>query len=69
MALRPGALLCESLDLIQRTMLDFPIRLTADIIGEADSLLSRMRSTGCAGASKARVLDNSDPRAKLAAKR
>jgi hypothetical protein len=33
------------------------------------SMLSRMHSTGCAGASEARVLDNIDPLAKLAAKR
>jgi hypothetical protein len=31
--------------------------------------LSRVRSTGCAGASEARVLDNTDPLAKLAAKK
>jgi hypothetical protein len=62
-------------------MSDFALHFTADMIGEADSLLSRMRSTGCAGASHiardgrsagramARVLDNGDPLAKLAAKR
>jgi hypothetical protein len=41
----------------------------AGIIGEAASILSRMHSTGCAGASGVRVLDNIDPLAKLAAKR
>jgi hypothetical protein len=41
----------------------------AGIIGEVDSMLSRMHSTSCAGASEARVLDNIDPLAKLAAKR
>jgi len=41
----------------------------AGMIGEAESILSRMRSTGFAGASKARVLDRIDPLAKLAAKR
>jgi hypothetical protein len=61
--------MCESLDLIHRTISDAAIHRTADIIGETDLLLSRMRSTGCAGASKARVLDYSDPLAKLAAKR
>jgi hypothetical protein len=61
--------MCNSLDLTARTMSDFTIHPTADIIGEADSMLSRMRSTGCAGASEARVLDNIDPLAKLAAKR
>ena len=40
----------------------------AGIIGEVDSMLSRMHTTGCAGASAARVLDNIDPLAKLAAK-
>jgi hypothetical protein len=39
------------------------------IIGEVDSMLSRMHSTGCAGPSEARVLDNINPLAKLAAKR
>jgi hypothetical protein len=38
-------------------------------IGEAESILSRMRSTGFAGASFARVLDRIDPLAKLAAVR
>ena len=33
----------------------------AGIIGEVDSMLSRMHSTGCAGASEARVRDNIDP--------
>ncbi len=48
-------------------MSDFSIHLTADIIGGTDSLLSRMHSTGKAGASFARVLDNGDPLATLAA--
>jgi hypothetical protein len=39
----------------------------AAMIGEAESMLSRMRST--AGASEARVLDNIDPLAKLGPKR
>ena len=64
-------------------MSDFAIHRTATIIGEAESILSRMRSTGFAGASHspspatgvladallARVLDRTDPLAKLAAKR
>ena len=50
-------------------MSDYVIHSTTGIIGEADSILSRMHSTGCAGASEARVLDNIDPLAKLAAKR
>jgi hypothetical protein len=50
-------------------MSDYVIHSTAGIIGEVDSMLSRMHSTGCAGASVARVLDNIDPFGKLAAKR
>ena len=49
-------------------MSDFAIHSTAGI-GEAESMLSRMRSTGSAGASAARVLDSIDPRAEFAAKR
>ena len=59
----------KRLDLIHRSMSDYVIHSTAGIIGEVDSMLSRMHSTGCAGASEARVLDNIDPLAKLAAKR
>ena len=58
-----------SLDLIHRSMSDWVIHSTAGIIGEMDSMLSRMHSTSFAGASAARVLDNIDPLAKLAAKR
>jgi hypothetical protein len=47
-------------------MPDTAIHLSATIIGEADSILSRMRSTSFAGASKARVLDRLDPLATLA---
>src|ERR1700731_1828750 len=65
----PDLLECTSLDLIQRSMSDYVIHSTAGIIGEVDSILSRMHSTGGAGASEARVLDNIDPLAKLAAKR
>jgi hypothetical protein len=64
-------------------MPDYVIHSTAGIIGEAGSILSRMRSTGFAGASHspppatgvlsdallARVLDRIDPLAKLAAMR
>ncbi len=60
---------CTSLDLIHRSMSDWAIHSTAGIIGEVDSMLSRMHSTGFAGASAARVLDNIDPLAKLADKR
>jgi hypothetical protein len=48
-------------------MSDYVIHSTAGIIGEAGSILSRMRSTGFAGASAARVLDRIEPLAKLAA--
>jgi hypothetical protein len=50
-------------------MSDFAIHRTADMIGEAESMLVKMRSTGSAGASAARVLDRIDPLAKLAAMR
>src|SRR5271166_2455690 len=60
---------CKSLDLILRSVSDSAIHLTASIIGEAGSILSRMRSTGFVGASEARVLDRIDPLATLAAKR
>jgi hypothetical protein len=50
-------------------MSDYVIHSTAGIIGEVDSMLSRMHNTGCAGVSEARVLDNIDPLAKLAATR
>jgi hypothetical protein len=55
--------------LTDRPMPDSAIHLSATIIGEADSILSRMRSTGYAGASEARVLDRVDPLATLAAVR
>jgi hypothetical protein len=47
-------------------MPDSAIHLSATIIGEAESILSRIRSTSCAGASEARVLDRLDPLATLA---
>jgi hypothetical protein len=50
-------------------MSDSAIHPTASIISEAGAILSRMRSTGFAGASAARILDRIDPLAKLAAKR
>ena len=42
--LRPRMELRNSLDLIYRSMSDFAIHLTAGIIGEADSTLSRTRA-------------------------
>ena len=62
-------LICKSLGLVRRWVSDSAIHLTASIIGETGSILSRMRSTGFAGASEARVLDRVDPLATLAAKR
>jgi hypothetical protein len=50
-------------------MSDFAIHRTASIFGETGAILSRMRSIGCADASKARVLDRIDPLATLAAER
>ncbi len=63
------SLLPQSVDLIHGSASDFAIHRTASIIGEAGAILSRMRSTGFAGASEARVLDRIDPLAKIAAKR
>src|SRR5271166_5980195 len=57
------------LGLVHRSVSDSAIHLTASIIGETGSILSRMQSTGFAGASEARVLDRVDPLATLAAKR
>jgi hypothetical protein len=48
---RNSAIFCASADLIYRSMPDFGIHLTADIISEADSLLSRTRAEARAGAS------------------
>jgi transposase len=42
---------CKSLNLIHRSLSDFALHGTADMIGEAESILSRMWSTGSAGAS------------------
>jgi hypothetical protein len=46
--------------LISQPLADFAIHLSAGIIGEADALLSSVRSTACGGASEARVLDRGD---------
>ncbi len=60
---------CKSLGLVHGSVSDSAIHLTASIIGETGSILSRMQSTGFAGASEARVLDRAGPLATLAAKR
>jgi len=60
---------CNSLDFTHRTMSDFAIHLTADIIGEADSLLSRTRALLAPAQPVLRILDNSDPLATVAAQK
>ena len=60
---------CKSLGLVHGSVSNSAIHLTASIIGETGSILSRMQSTGFAGASEARVLDRAGPLATLAAKR
>ncbi len=50
-------------------MSDFAVNLTAGIIGEADSMLSRTRALLAPAQPVICILDNSDPLAKLAAKR
>jgi hypothetical protein len=64
-----GQLKCESLDLIHRTMSDFAIHLTADIIGEADPVLSMTALRAAAACGRAAIIDKTGPLAKLAAKR
>jgi hypothetical protein len=65
----PKSLNFKSLCQVHRSVTDSAIHLTASIIRETGSILSRMRSTGFAGVSGARVLDRVDPLATLAAKR
>jgi hypothetical protein len=62
-------LICKSLGLIHRSMSDFAIHLTASIIGEEYSMLSRTRALLAPAEPVLRILDNIDPLAKLAAKR
>jgi hypothetical protein len=50
-------------------MSDFVIHLTASIIGEEYSMLSRTRALLAPAEPVLRILDNIDPLAKLAAKR
>jgi hypothetical protein len=59
----------KSLDLILRTMSDLTIHLTADIIGEADPLLSMTALQAAAGGGRKAIIDKSGPLATLAAKR
>ena len=70
---------CKGLDLIHRSTSDYAIHLTAEIIGEADSILSRTRAERtpvagdglwlAPGKPVLRILDRIDPLAKLAAMR
>jgi hypothetical protein len=74
---------CKGLDLIHRSTSDYAIHLTAEIIGEADSILSRTRAERVSertpfagdglwlapGKPVLRILDRIDPLAKLAAMR
>jgi hypothetical protein len=50
-------------------MSGFAVHLTADIIGEADSILSRTRALLAPAKLVLRILDRVDPLAKLAAMR
>jgi hypothetical protein len=59
----------KSLDLNQRSLSDFAIRLTAGIIGEAEPILSRTRAALAPAKPVLRILDRIDPLAKLAAMR
>jgi hypothetical protein len=55
--------------MIYRSMSGFAIHLTAGIIGEADSILSRTRALLAPAEPVLRILDRVDPLAKLAAMR
>jgi hypothetical protein len=59
----------KSLDLIHRTMLDFAIHRTADIIGEADLRLSMTALLAAARGGREAIIDKREPLAKLAAKK
>ncbi len=61
--------ICKSLDLILRTTSDLTIHPTAEIIGEADPLLSMTALQAAAGGGRKAIIDKSGPLAKLAAKR
>ena len=59
---KPGMrLICKNLDLTSRTMSDFAIHRTADIIGEADWPLSRTRALLAPAQPVLRILDKGDP--------
>jgi hypothetical protein len=60
---------CKSLNLIHRSMSDFALHRTADMIGEAESILSRTRAALAPAEPVLRILDRIDPLAKLAAMR
>jgi hypothetical protein len=54
---------------IHGTLSDFAVHLTAGIIGEAESILSRTRAALAPAKPVLRILDRIDPLAKLAAKK
>jgi hypothetical protein len=64
----PFSLTCKSLDLILRTP-DLTIHPAAEIIGEADPLLSMKALQAAAGGGRKASIDKSGPLATLAAKR
>jgi hypothetical protein len=60
---------CKNLDLTLRTTSDVAIHRTADIIGEADPLLSTTALRAAAGGGREAIIDKGGPLAKLAAMR
>jgi hypothetical protein len=60
---------CKSLDLILRTLSDLTIHPTAEIIGEADPLLSMTAFQAAAAGGRKAIIDKSGPLATAAAKR
>jgi len=66
---RAASFMCKSLGLIHRTMSDFAIHLTAEIIGEAAPLLSMTALWAAAAGGREAIIDKRGPLAKLAANR
>jgi hypothetical protein len=61
--------MCKNLDFIKQTKSYFAIHPTADILGEAETLLSRTRALLAPAQPVFHILDNVDPLAALAVKR
>ncbi len=61
--------MCKNLDLTHRTMSDFAVHLTADIIGETDPFLSMTALRAAATGGREAIIDKSRPLAKLAVER